>query len=396
MWFYLGVIVFLISINVYLRQQLKFRSHLEKRVKTKTSGRYENSNYQYDYHDFEDIDLSRLCIELPCETTLQFYVKRENNIDKLAKLLGVSHELHAGNIEFDKQFYLTSITQEDAQTLGKDTALMQLIRVMLFNSISGYEHFNKSNKNKIVCDGKKLYIELYFKKSSKITPSTSKFNNILQNIFSLKTTLQNYSPTKKHFWKIPAQRNTAIFTALSFAFATWGGLEIIRFITFDNTLFSPFSLAPNTLILTALMLLLITLLILRLIKKSARRHLILINVLLISSFGLTFVFYSLLYDINVDLDTSPEEIRSYEVAETYKKYHRSRRISYYSYHLRLKNTTPPVENSIKISQELYSQVSAGDNVKLIIRNGYLNEPWLESLYKCSYCNLESNPQQKDF
>lgn len=342
MWFYLGIAVFFISLNVYLRQQLKFKSLLEKRVKTELSGQFENSYYQYNQQDFQDIDLSRLSIETPCETTLQFYVKRENNIDKLAKMLGISQEFHTDNPQFDKQFYLTSITQDDAQTLGKDVALMQLIRAVLFNSVSGYEHFKKSNKNKIICDGKKLYVELYFKKSSKITSAKPEFNDILQNILLLRTSLKAHKVAEKHFWKIPAQRNTAIFTAFSLALATWGGLEVIRFITFDNVLFSPFSLVPITLILTSLTLLLIALLILRLVKKSARRHMILVNVLLISSFGLAFVIYGLLYDINIDLDKSPEEIKNYEVLETYKQHHRKRRGgSHYTYHLQLKNAEPP-------------------------------------------------------
>ncbi|OQW70469.1 MAG: hypothetical protein BVN34_00300 [Proteobacteria bacterium ST_bin12] len=388
MWFYLGIAVFFVSINVYLRQQLKFKSLLEKRVKTEFSGWLEKSYYQYNQQDFQKIDLSRLSIEISCETTLQFYIKRENNIDKLAKMLGISEEFHTNNPQFDKQFYLTSITQEDTQTIGKDAEIMQLIRAVLFNSVSGYEHFKKSNKNKIICDGKKLYVELYFKKSSKITPSSSKFNHVIHNIFLLRTSLKAHKISERHFWKIPAQRNTAIFSALSLALVTWGGFEIIRFITFDNVLFSPFSLVPNTLILTTLTLLLIALLILRLIKKSARRHMILVNVLLISSFGLAFVIYGLLYDINVDLDKRPEEVRSYEVLETYKKHHRSRRSSYYTYHLKLKNAEPPVDNRVKISSGLYSQIAAGDSVKLIIRNGYLSEPWLQSIHRCIECNKD--------
>lgn len=388
MWFCLGIAVFFVSINVYLRQQLKFKSLLEKRVKTEFSGRFEKSDYHYYQQDSKDIDLSRLSIEIPCETTLQFYIKRENNIDKLAKMLGISQEFHTNNPQFDAQFYLTSITEDDAQTLGKDTALMQLIRAVLFNSVNGYEHFKKSNKNKIICDGKKLYVELYFKKSSKITPSSSKFNHVIHNIFLLRTSLKAHKIAEKHFWKIPAQRNTAIFTALSLSLATWGGIEVIRFITFDNVLFSPYSLVPNTLILTAVALLLIALLILWLVKKSARRHMILINVLLISSFGLAFVFYSLLYDINIDLDKSPEEVRSYEVLETYKQHHRRRRGSYYSYHLQLKNAEPPVDDRIKISSRLYSKIKAGESVKLIIRNGYLNEPWLQSIHRCTECNKD--------
>jgi hypothetical protein len=386
MWFYLGLITFVISANIYLKQQLKFKSVLENRTKPKRSAFFESQSYLFEQQDFQDADVCRLCIETDCETSLQFFVKRENTLDKIAKMLGISQEFDTGNAQFDHQFYLTSITQEDAQTLGKNTQIMQLIKVALFNSISGYENFKKSNKNKIICDGKKLYIEIYSKKTSKIEPSSQRFNNILMNIQLLKNTLQNHKPLGQHFWKIPAQRNSAIFLALSLAFATWGGFEIIRFFASSNLLFSPFSLVSYTLILSAFALLVTMLLILRLVKKSARRHLILLNVILIGGFGLIFTIYGLLYDLNIMADTSNPNIVSYELTNKYTERHRTRRSSYTTYHLSLSGTQAPVKPTIKVSSAFYTQVNKGDFIAITIRNGYLNQPWMENIQKCIDCD----------
>lgn len=233
--------------------------------------------------------------------------------------------------------------------------------------------------NILICDGKHLYLKTTYQKNTAI--AQARFISSKLALLQAITDQLHIQPLQApHFWKVPTQRNTAIALALSSAIAVVGGLEFVRFIILsDNALFAPWALAPSAFLIGLLGGLLLILFVLIGIKPSARRHLILAEVCIFGFAGLSFASYGWLYDLNQRWDTSPADVRVVQVADKYSVYHRTRRSSYHTYHLRIQPSAPPLEDSIKISNGLYNKVEIGQNIEISIKNGYLNHAWLEKI-----------------
>ena len=278
--------------------------------------------------------------------------------------------------------YLASITETDAELLGTNKEIAKLILKVLEDiGTKGSYHL----QNELICDGQFLHLKIAYKTEN----STQKDEFVEKKLDTLKklaTLLSEFQLLGMHFWKVPAQRNTAIIVSISTAFAILGAVELFKLYVFGNQLFSPFALIQESLLLAVLGILLLVAALYKFVKKSARRHLVLLEILISGSFGLIFSAYGWLYDLNIDFDNSPVEMRVYKVFDKYSEHHRGRRSSYYTYHLRLNDTKPPVDSSIKISHDLYAKISSGDIVKLAIRKGFINEPWLESVSRCNDCS----------
>ncbi len=395
MWFYFGLVTVSVSLIIYLYQKLAIKSALQLRKTSLKNWTFDKTQFRYLLTNATDKNRGLFVVEIPCSTTLQFSARQELRTDKWAKRLGVSYEFETGSQPFDEQTYLASITQEDAEIIGTNKEIIAEIRNLIFKN----QDINiVAKRTLLICDGKHLYLEMQYKKDSGKREIKTLAAYYLPKLNALADQLRGYKREVQHFWKVPSQRNTAIFLAISWALATWGGLEAIRFFIVDkNALFSPLSLMPEASILTILWSLALLLLAFRLIKKSARRHLILIDILIFGGLGLLFTLYGLLYDLNTMNDSSTPTIANYQVTDKYSVKHRGRKgRTYYTYHLNLKNVLEPLESPLKIDSDFFNHINANDIVTFTIRDGYLHKPWLESMEKCFNCSLETDEQKNDF
>jgi len=386
MWFYFGIFTTIISLIIYLHQKLAIQSALQKRNKELIPISNSKGKYKFSWSPSTDKTPAYLHLEVECKTLLQFSARHETSRDKWGKAFGLSHECQTGEKEFDEKVYLASITQTDAEIIGNDSELRHAINQLLADlSAVTYENKDFHHQNEIICDGVTLYIKLAYKTSD--SGNKAEFTEaILEQLNNLASRLQAHQTSAPHFWKVPTQRNSAIILAVSSTLAVLGGMEALRFIFLGaNQLFNPFAIVPATLVLSALGLLFLIAVTLKFIKKSARRHLIFIDVCMSGFFGLFFSIYGWVHDFNIELDNSKPQIMNFKVAEKYTEQHRSRRSSYTTYHLRLEDAQHPVETRIKIRNSLYMRLSNGDFVTITIRNGYLNQPWLENIKQCNSC-----------
>lgn len=373
MWFYLGIFTTAIALIIRFHQKLSIQSALQNRPKDliPVSGQY-----KFNWVPATDKAPATGYLEIPCKTALQFAARAEKGFDRFAKHIGLAYECQTGHETLDEKVYLSSITQEDADAIGQISELCSVIFECIFGEGKSLENILE---NELICDGNTLYLKTSYQKHTAVTQMHFVENKrkLLEALASQLKSLPQQSP---HFWKVPTQRNTAIVLALSSAIAVVGGLEFFRFFIFrDNTLFAPWSLAPSALLIAFFGVLLLITFVLIGIKPSARRHLILAEVCIFGFSGLTFASYGWLYDINQRWDASPTEVRVVQITDKYSVYHRTRRSSYHTYHLRIQPSAPPLENSIKISNGLYNKVEIGQSIELSIKNGYLNHPWLENI-----------------
>lgn len=373
MWFYLGIFTTAIALIIRFHQKFSIQSALQNRPTNLIPA---SGQYKFNWTPATDKAPATGYLEIPCETTLQFAARAERGFDRFAKHVGLAYECQTGHDTLDDKVYLSSITQEDADTIGQNKELSSLILECIFGQGKSVENVLGSE---LICDGKNLYLKTTYHKHTAAT-QTHFVENKRKPLQALVKQLTSLPPQSPHFWKVPTQRNTAIVLALSSAIAVVGGLEFFRFFIFrDNALFAPWALVPSALLIGLLGGLMLFSFVLIGIKPSARRHLILAEVCIFGFAGLTFASYGWLYDINQRWDTSPTEVRVLQVTDKYSVYHRTRRSSYHTYHLRIAPNAPPLDSAIEVPNELYNQLSIGQNVKISIKNGYFSYPWLANI-----------------
>lgn len=373
MWFYLGIFTTAIALIIRFHQKRSIQSALQHRPTNLIPA---SGQYKFNWVPATDKAPATGYLEIPCETSLQFAARVEKQFDRFAKHIGLAYECQTGHETLDDKVYLSSITQEDADSIGQKAELSSLILECIFGQGKSIENVMG---NELICDGKNLYLKTTYQKHTAVTQMHF-VENKRKLLQTLANQLKNLPPQSSHFWKVPTQRNTAIALALSSAIAVVGGLEFFRFIIFrDNDLFAPWALAPSAFIIGLLGGFLLITFVLIGIKPSARRHLILAEVCIFGFAGLTFASYGWLYDINQRWDTSPTEVRVAQVTDKYSVYHRRRRSSYHTYHLRLAPTTPPLDSAIEVPNRFYNQLGIGENIEISIKNGYFSYPWLAKI-----------------
>lgn len=390
MWFYLGILTAFISLIYHLRQKFKIRSFLQKRNNDLRKITRKDGEYHLHFIPKSDKKPAYGFLQIACNTNLQFLARHETGNDKLAKAIGLSYEQQTKHKEFDYQFYLASVTQEDAETLGENQEVIELMS-MLLSDLSSQEQRHKKyyKQNELNCDGKSLYLKIAFKNEMGNERSEQVIAR-LKLLKKLAELLKTHPADSQHFWKVPARKSTAIILAISTTLATIGAFEVLSLFSLKgNKLFEPLSIVPATLIFSLIGLICLIFATLVFVKKSARKHLILIEVCLFGFFGLIFTSYGFIYDINLDFDKSTPKLVSYQVIEKYTERHRSRRRgTYYTYHIILNNPSPPVKTSVKIDSSFYSQLSQNDYVTISIKKGFFNIPWQEYMTKCEACKTD--------
>lgn len=385
MWIYLGIFTTTIALIINLHNKLKIKSQLQNRKTTLIP--VTHLAYKYDWDPATDKHPSCGHIEVPCKTTFQFSARYETSYDALAKEIGISHEFETGIKSFDEKIYLASITEEDATKLGENQEIANLITTVLEPDINhGQEHL----KNELICDGLTLYLKILYKKDDKFD-SNYFISSKLKPLNILANQLANYRPPSEHFWKVPSQRNTAIILAISSTFGILGGLELIRFLGLgQNQLFHPLNLLPLSLALSTIGFLALLIAALSLIKKSARRHLVILELCITGFGGLLLSSYGWLYDLNISADSSNPIIENYKVTDKLIRTHHTKRASYKTYHLQIANSAEPIGSEIRIGSSLYYKIQAQEFVSIILRKGFLNQAWMQDVRICNSCKDSSD------
>ena len=115
--------------------------------------------------------------------------------------------------------------------------------------------------------------------------------------------------------------------------------------------------------------------------RSSRTHLVLIELLLLGSFGSIVTAYAELGDINVTADTSKS--KQYESIVYDKQSIRGRRNAT-KYYLTMRDWNVPdnvQKIKIRVPSSLYYDVTEGEHLIISQKAGYFKYRWIESLKK---------------
>ena len=363
MWFFFGLMT-LISFSIYFGY---------RRLNAAWSGQPSSTgNVPYQYRILRNKRRPlAVWIGIRVPKGYDFALKKENPIDRFFKLIKLSAEHQTGDSKFDELVYVVSDNEYIHYELSNNSNMRQAV-LGLFNS--GNHHF--CHVKEIRHSAGRLWIRYKIKSgfeeddvtvlADKAVPLLKKMANCLKQ-----------SPVGRH----PAKRRdpfvvkAAIILAISSGLAVNGLVHIMRLLwshasfTIDSVVLFESAvyvglIFSGVLIVTAVLVL----------GRSARTHLVLIELLLIGTFGAVTTAFIEMRDLNMAMDNSPSVVYQSQILDK----HVSRGNRSTSYYIDLDDWTNEDERkSIEVSGSFYDKASIGDYLVLNQKPGYLGYRWVE-------------------
>lgn len=361
MWFLFGFIT-LISFSIYFGYQ-RYQAGWDG-----TEGSVGGINYKYKIATHKG-RVVKLLVGCDAIENISFSIKKEKWWDRLFKTVGISVEHQVDAKEFDREFYLLLDNESLCNLFSESFELQDLV-----------EETNESCKahkikfKKLHCRHGRIWLDLVPEKKSE-RPDISVIAKVLvpglDRISEILKDKQDLVLDKKND---PFILKAIVILAISTGLAVNACIQLFRiafievpFIVDNGPLFYaslPYGLAIiGTLIIVTLILL----------GRTARTHLVLIELILIGSFGAISTSYLSLRDINIDLDVSPPEY--YPVTVYNKRISRSKNST--SYYLKIDDwNNKSGRKEIKVSSDIYDRFSKNQIARIVQMHGYLGHLWV--------------------
>lgn len=367
MWFLFGFIT-LISFSVYFGLQ---------RLGTRWKGEFSQDGknpYQYQFVRNKG-KTQRFMVGVEAPPEYDFTFKRESWLDRLCKFLGLSVEHQVGRSDFDKLVYLVS---NDGHLLDhiSDNALVIEAVLKLFEL-----RRLDSRVSEIRCLNGRLWATF---KVGRLFNSDADLHHLYalppraaELLTQMARQLQQNLPSTRGTRRDPFILRAAVILAISTGLAVNGMTHVLRLLwstaefTVDMALLWRWSVYG-----AGVLLLLLVGAALVALGRSARAHLVLIELLLVGSLGATLTTFSELRDLNMEWDRSAAQLFHTDI--TGKTISRSRKSgTHYYIHVRDWNTGYD-SHKVSVSSTFYNGVRVGDKLAVRQRAGYLGVRWVES------------------
>ncbi|MFN3616690.1 MAG: hypothetical protein ACK4K3_06905 [Aquabacterium sp.] len=366
MWFAFGFIT-LICFAVYFGYQ-RFQHRL-----TASPTPLEQSQRYFQYQLLETKNGVRgLLLGIPAPEGPNYTLKRESWIDRLCKAIGLSVEYQIGEPEFDKLVYIVSDDHHVHRAVATN-ALISRNTKTLFGLGKGMD-----------CTPKELHHRhgmLWIRYATNKRPEPGQLQALARQVVPALEGIAGELRQIPHHatggWRDPFVLKAAVILGLSTALAINATVHMMRIIWSEV----PFTVDQDLLIADAIgwglgaiaVLVMVTLLVL---GRSARTHLVLIELVLVGSLGAMGSALFELRELNMEFDTS--SANRYQVQVLNKHIKKSRRST--SHYLDVVDwNTPEQVTSVKVSKRLYDAVSIHGHVIVTQRQGHLGYRWVQDL-----------------
>ena len=312
---------------------------------------------------------SKIWIAVSTNSSLQFTLKKETALDRLAKHTGLSSEIQAGAPTFDDSLYIIS----------DDPQLEQLLRgskeiVELANSIVKSIECIGCKLKEFKCYKGRLWIQCgstfgidEFMQSRLISEIVSKLERISQSLDSSKETTV-IKKSESFYLKSKFLTAVASGMALNGIFFLWMSKQElpVQLISSTGLFWSAIALG----VFITFMLCVLTVVMLR---PSSITHIILLKMLLIGTFGACTNSYTFLSAINREWGEQSNTQYTVEI-------HQREKANRGGYFFVVGDWTKVnAAHRIKVPFNLYSKAKNGDKVIIFIRDGYLSWAWIEDI-----------------
>ncbi len=307
---------------------------------------------------------------------MDFTLKPESWYDRLFKRIGITSEYQVGESEFDEMIYILADNPVLCEELSYNDALRQAA-LAIFKSGSG----NKSRISRIRCMHGRLWVEYKVKSgfdTAQITDVAETVVPMLESmtgILESKTVLSGIRDHKDKF-----VYRAAILLSLSTGMAINALVQTLRFIFFHV----PFTVDLQSLIFDsfkagAVLVSVLIMLAFILLGRSARTHLVLIELVLVGFAGATGSAFFALRDMNMELDSGAGEQFIVEVRN--KKITRGKSTTYYLF---VEDwIDPDATRKVTVDGSLYRSVGIGDAMQVQQHPGHFGYRWVSRFEKTS-------------
>lgn len=375
MWFMFGLIT-LVSFSVYFgirRFQARWRG---------TQLVIDGLPFEYRFvHRNKSTKIRQVMVGIQAPKEFDFSFKRESGLDRVFKWLGISVERQFGEEDFDKLVYVVSNDQHLLDKVMDDTELLGRI-TQLFK----ISHINYKVSH-IHCRNGRLWvvfsIEGLFSGDSDVARLKNIFPSVVESLHAVAEHLAKSLPLSAAARRDPFVLRAMLVLAVSTGLAVNGLVHGYRQMIFsgpftlDMTELWAYSVFSGIGILAALIVLAIFLL-----GRTARAHLVLIELLFVGFLGAILTSVTEIRDVNMDLDVSPVQMFPTKVIG--KTISKSRK-SGTRYYLEVVDWTKQKSTRrVQVSSEFYRLSETGENVKVRQRSGYLGIRWVEGVSREDY------------
>lgn len=366
MWFLFGLIT-LVSFSVYLG--LKKRSANWKGTHTTHGPVVHESLFEINKKKTQRF---KVAVSAPKEYDFSF--KREGRFDRFCKSLGLSVEHQIGAAEFDNLVYVVSNDGHLVQQMSAQKSITDDV-VQLFKL-----HRYGSTVSEVRCQNGRLWASFSvakpFNEASnmnqllKVPPHAA---GLLQRVA---VQLEANRPQTRGTQRDPFILRAAVLLAISTGLFVNGLTHAFRLFwstdtfTVDTAQLWFYSVYGAAAIVGVLVLLAFAAL-----GRSARTHLVLIELLLVGLMGATLTCFTELRDLNMEMDMSPVvKLRAEVLTKTVS---RSRKGGTH-YSIEVRDWVAHMDTrTIKVSSGFYSQIKVGGILDIHQRSGYLGMRWVE-------------------
>lgn len=310
-----------------------------------------------------------LRIGVTAPTAYDFSFKPEKWRDWLSKRIGFSVEYQTGDAQFDKSVYILSNDARIHSALSQNAALRSDI-LRIFKVVAPRSAVLKE----VRCSGGRLWA--HYKLKTELNPDKIPVlaGQVVPALSRLTADLARAKVAGKSRLYDKFVLRAAIILAISTGLALNGAAHLFRLLFIPI----PFTADNSTLILWSLYCgaALLVLSVVLFLGRSARAHVVLIEVLLVGSLGAVLTSFVELRDLNMEWDLQPAV--SYEVSTVSKRISSGRRSK--SYYITIsgwpnKNTT----NEIQVSSSIYYRTGQGRDLVLLQKPGFLKVPWVSAV-----------------
>lgn len=367
MWFVFGFITVLIF----------FIYFFQKKINARWKGDFAFSNgvpYQFEVIKTKFKTTALIKIGISSKDGYDFLFKKESRIDRFFKFIGLSVEYQVKNKEFDELVYVASDNAFFHRQITDKIEIKDAV-VQIFKIVANFD----CSLKEIRAQGGQLWVRIKTKKGFEKNNSISLYSEIVSQLSRISGALVELPENPHEFLKDPFVFKAAIILALSTALFINGMIQLFRI----EVLKVPFtidasSMALDSMLIGSIVILILIALSILLLRRSARVHLIIIELVLVGYLGAVSSSFAELRDINMELDGSKGT--AYQVNILNKTSTRGRRSS--SYYVYVHNWNSKSRDlKVEVSSGFYNTVSVGDQLLFVQKEGYLGYKWVERIEK---------------
>jgi len=313
---------------------------------------------------------------------LHFMFKRESWLDRFFKGIGFSSEHQVGRSRFDDAIYIVSDDEWLCRTLSFNQDIQAHI-LEIFDAGS-----EDCEIDSIRCNGGRLWVKFKTDCKEEYLPLPGAESVVVPLLHRIASALAAIPQQEGSRWSDPFVLKAIVILSISTGLAINGGVQVFRLMigselpfTIDNTALWKMAAAAGfagaIVFFFAVMFFL---------GRSARAHLVLIEVILVGSAGIAASTFFELRDLNMEWDAGAQVQHEVKVLD---KQTRKSRKSARRYYLVVQDwRNPNARYEIKISGRAYGLVEPNDKVNIYEKPGYLAVPWVTRLVKADGTMLE--------